>query len=536
MDKALVTAVTGYDEAVRWIYDRIDYERIRPVRTSDHFRLERVERLLSLIDSPQKRIPAIHIAGTKGKGSTAAMLHSILTESGICNGLFTSPHLHLFEERMRVNQVMPTPEELTLLVTELRQRLEAAGPDVVADGPTYFEVATLLGWMFFDRRGTELVVLETGLGGRLDCTNVCRPLVTIITTIGLDHTHILGNTLPQIAAEKAGIIKPGIPVLTWATQPGVIDVIRQRAVENGCAIVEGDVDLREEAVEPDERRGSDEQVPDGAAAADEFIVGSYRYSQTCQIRTPFRTHHDLKLALPGDHQRRNAALAVCAADFVAQSDSRITEATVARGLAATRWPLRFEIFRDVMTTVQPIVSPSSKEHSQSEPTVSAVDARSAENCRIRFPALILDAAHNPDSLAAFLRTLNQIFPRGGRRTLIFAASQDKDAQQMLTQVAPCFDRIILTRFQTNPRAYAPEILLEMLRGVLQRCAEVPEVVVAADPAEALVRAAGRTSAMDSSTPESGTEIVCGTGSVFLAAELRQLLCVDESGLGDTVSL
>ena len=206
--------VQSYDEAVRWIYERIDYERIPPVRASPHFQLDRVRRLLALIDSPQERIPAVHIAGTKGKGSTAAMVDSILRASDIRSGLFTSPHIEAFEERMTVRGRQPAEDEITQLVSSLQRSLRTADGDLRNNPPTYFEVATLLAWMYFDRHDAELVVLETGLGGRLDCTNVCHPIMTIITNISLDHTSILGNTLQKIAFEKAGIIKRDVPLVT----------------------------------------------------------------------------------------------------------------------------------------------------------------------------------------------------------------------------------------------------------------------------------------------------------------------------------
>ncbi|MEZ6130179.1 MAG: folylpolyglutamate synthase/dihydrofolate synthase family protein [Planctomycetaceae bacterium] len=452
---ALPTVITCYDDALRWIYERIDYERIRPVRTSTHFRLERVERLLSVIDSPQNRIPAVHIAGTKGKGTTAAVLSSILNASHVHHGLFTSPHISQFEERMRVDSVMPNPQQLTALVAELQDRLARADAALVEDGPTYFEVATLLAWMYFDQQQVELVVLETGLGGRLDCTNVCRPVVTIITSIGLDHTHILGDTYELIAAEKAGILKHGVPLLTWVSQPEVIDVVRKKSQQVDCPVYWRDIDIQ----------------------ADVHHL-SGQLTQTLNVTSPVRNHTGLTLPLLGHHQAGNAAMAISAADLLSQTDARITPATIAQGVAGTIWPLRFEIFD-------------------------------------RSPPVILDAAHNPDSIAAFSATFRENF---GRRppVLIFASSQDKDARTMLHTLSQHFPTIVLTRFCSNPRAYDPAQLQSWLTNIqnTNKACVTSNVQTADNPAAAFRLA-------QSIASDDG--VICGTGSIFLAAELRALL-------------
>ncbi len=476
MEKTLpTTTVTTYEHAVRWIYDRIDYERVRPRRQSSHFRLERVERLLALIDSPQQRIPAIHIAGTKGKGSTAAMVDSILTASGVRSGLFTSPHIHQFEERMRVAGRMPDTDELTLMVSCLRETLLDADADLIQAGVTYFEVATLLAWMFFDRNDVEVAVLETGLGGRLDCTTICQPLATVITSIGLDHTHILGNTIEQIAGEKAGIIKLDVPVFSWVRQSAAAHVVAERAAALRCELFVGDRDIFE--------RGQ-ESVP--AEVSELRLDGDFGLQcQQFDVETPLATHKDLTLPLLGDHQRRNAALAVAVSDFLSRTDSRITPDSIRAGLSSVSWPLRFEL-----------VSTS--------------------------PFIVLDAAHNPDSIEACVNTLNgQPWPQD-RRTLIFAVSRDKDAQQMLQLVRPHFETIILTQFETNPRAFSPQDLAAMLDpNQTADATNTPTILMAETPLEAL-SVARKTVGNDG--------VICGTGSIFLAAELRSLLRQPEDRL------
>ena len=470
-------SLATYDDATRWIYERIDYERIRPRRTSAHFRLERVERLLALIGSPEKRIPAVHIAGTKGKGSTSALLASILRASSLKTGLFTSPHIERFEERMRINGAMPTADELVSLVSRLQEALESADPELIDAGVTYFEIATLLAWMFFDDSDVDVVVLETGLGGRFDCTTVCHPVLTIITNIGLDHTHILGDTLPKIAAEKAGIMKPGVPLLTWATQPEVLSVFSERGTELNVTAYRGGVEFHCSKISPDPAQ------PRAAA------LNSFRTTN------PWGTHEHLEVPLHGEHQMRNAALATAAADFLREQREQwqaqwprlsalcgqISAATIGAGLASVQWQLRFQ------------VCPGT-------------------------PPVILDAAHNPDSIAAVLQTFQEYATAEQTRVLIFASSSDKDIETMLQQVVPQFDHVILTRFENNPRAVSAEELLQTVDRLQLTCRADNRPTTADNPQQALQLARDLAG-------ESG--IVCGTGSIFVAAELLQHLT--ESG-------
>ena len=404
MTRILSDTTQSYKDAVRWIYERIDYERIPPVQVSPHFQLERVRRQLALIGSPQERIPAVHIAGTKGKGSTAAMVDSIMRASRIRCGLFTSPHIELFEERMAVDGCHPKPAELTFLVTELQQCLETADSELQRDPPTYFEVATLLAWMYFDRQQAELVVLETGLGGRLDCTNVCSPVVTVITNISLDHTSVLGHTLEEIAFEKAGIIKPGVPLITGVNQPQVVELYDRRAETLNAPRVRLEREL---------------QV---------VVRSSFRNGQIVSVTTPHQQHESLELTLTGTHQAKNAALAVAVADHLSTSDARITTSTIRCGLQQTVWPLRFEVIPGL-------------------------------------PVIILDAAHNPAAAVAVIDTLNNGLWPERPRVLVFGASRDKDVRKMLAVLLPHFDHAILTLIRSSPRSCPTKELTAMAADI-----------------------------------------------------------------------
>lgn len=447
-----------YQSVLSWLFDRIDYERVRPNGLSP-FRLERMEGLLEQIGRPHLQIPAIHIAGTKGKGSTAAVLESILRASGLKTGLFTSPHIARFEERMRIDGRLPAELQVAELAEQLRTILEQPVSDSAEPAPTFFEITTLLAWMLFAAEKVDIVVLETGLGGRLDCTNVCRPLVTLITSIGLDHTHILGATHDLIAYEKAGILKPGIPLIHGPVPAAAEQVIAARATELQCPRYTIGCQLQC-TVSRQNRPGSDD--PPGL----EF-----------SLQTPAASYTSLHLPLLGHHQARNASLAVMAAELLQQSGySMITQESIASGVAQTVWPLRFEQFPGR-------------------------------------PTLVLDAAHNPDSLQAVAQILADSAWPPESRTLIFAASSDKDAEGMLAAILPAVQHVILTQFCTNPRSIPPRQLLQMLQSRLSPERPGTQIHTAETPAAALQLA-------NSITPPGG--VVLTTGSAFLAAEMRAI--------------
>ena len=457
MRNPLPTRIECYDDAIRWLYDRIDYERTRPSANSNPFRLERIERLLQRIGAPHERIPAVHVAGTKGKGSTAAMVDSILQTAGIRTGLFTSPHIEQFEERMRVSGHMPNADQLTRLVARLCQVLQEAEMDVSDRIPTFFEVTTLLAWMLFDEEQVQIAVLETGLGGRLDCTNVCRPLVTVITSIGLDHTHILGDTISKIAWEKAGILKAGVPVVQGQLPGDADHVVESRARDLAC---------------PRFVCGRDFAWHD---AGHEDAAKVPRRSQKILVLTPCCNYEDLTVPLLGRHQAHNASLAIMTANLLRDGGyPQITAEAITQGVKATHWPLRFEI----------------------------LDGH---------PTIILDAAHNPDSMKAVAGVLDGTEWQGRRRVLVFAASADKDAASMLNIIVPHFDEVVLTRFIGNPRSVPPEQLQGLVDGLDSELFRHTQFHQANDPPTAIAKA------RQLAGPDG---LICVTGSLFLAAEAR----------------
>lgn len=441
----------SYEQTIQLLYGRINYERAASDSYSaSDFKLDRMRRLLQLLGDPQEQIPAVHIAGTKGKGSTSVMVAEMLAAAGYRTGLYTSPHITQFEERMKVNGAMPSRDELVELVNLVRPSVEEMdrGPDPLP--PTYFEIATALAWLFFVRQRAELAILEVGLGGRLDSTNVCRPLVCVITNISRDHTHLLGNTLRQIATEKAGIIKPGVPVVSGISNPEALAAVQEICEERGAPLrlLGREIQFRHNLETP------------------EFPPPMFAGS--VDVRTLWRDWRNIPLTLPGSHQAANAALAVAAIDELNQQGWPVSESAVFAGMQGVRWPARIEVLR-------------------------------------RQPTVIVDAAHNWESIAALLRTLDEQFP-ARRRILIFSTTRDKDAAGMLRQLLPRFETVILTRYLSNPRAVPCEELLRLT----QRISDEP-VHVASDPAAAwhlAQRLAGE------------QDLICVTGSFFLAAELR----------------
>jgi dihydrofolate synthase / folylpolyglutamate synthase len=308
-----------YDEAMAYWFGRINYET-RSATPAD-LKLERMQALLRLLGDPQNAYRIVHITGTKGKGSTAAMIEAMLRANGYRVGLFTSPHLIHVEERTQIDRVCLPRDEFAFLmgeVAEAVQQLEATG----FPGTTFFEISTALAMLAFQRRRCEWVVLEVGLGGRFDSTNVCQPFVSVITTVGFDHMAQLGNTLPEIAFQKAGIIKPGVPVVSGVTERESAEVIEQVAKEQNAPLISL-----------------------GRQIQFDYAMPKIR------VRMPGLVVEDAPLKLLGSHQASNAALAVATVQTLRKSGVPISEAAILTGLATVQWPARIEVIRTNPTII-----------------------------------------------------------------------------------------------------------------------------------------------------------------------------------------
>lgn len=444
--------------ALDYLLSRVDHERAVVVPYDQTaFKLARTRDLLDRLGGPDAGLPLVHLAGTKGKGSTAAMLAAAATAAGYRTGLFTSPHLERLEERFRVDGEPCSAAELVALVDRLRPVVRsmdeaAAAHDPPEYGPTYFELTTALALLHFRARDAALGVLEVGLGGRLDSTNVCRPRVSVITTISFDHTRQLGPTLAAIAREKAGIIKPGVPVISGVLPDEPRAVIHEVAARVGAPVRQLGRDF-DFAYEPPRHL---EQGPALGRLDFRWLTDSAR-----------RDRLGMGLALPGRHQALNAAVALAALGELEAQGWRFPDEAVARALAALDWPGRMEIVS-------------------------------------RRPTVILDTAHNVASVEALVATLDESFA-ARRRLLLLGTSRDKDLPGMLARLLPKFDAAMLTRYTHNPRS-VPAAELATIAAELG----YPRTEFTEDPHEAWrrVRAAAG--------PD---DLICVTGSFFLAGEL-----------------
>jgi dihydrofolate synthase/folylpolyglutamate synthase len=388
----------SYSEAIDYIYSFTNYEVKPEYRYApDVIDPTRPRRLLALLGHPQAHYPSIHIAGTKGKGSVAAICASAFKAAGKRTGLYTSPHLQTFNERIQIDGRMIANDELAELVDEIRLVIDQI------DGITTFEVITALAFLYFARQQVDIAVVEVGLGGRLDATNLLEPVVSMITSLSLDHTHLLGETLAEIAGEKGGIIKPGVPVVTAWQPPEAMGVLQTIAEERGAPIV---------VVGRDWWYEIDETTLDGQL----FRAGKRE-----------ERGERYELALLGEHQVLNATVALAALDLVRDRLPHLAleNDTIRRGLAEVHWPGRFQVIH-------------------------------------REPVVILDGAHNVDSALKLRRALEELFP-SRRRILVLGVTAEKDVGGIIGALAPVADEIIVTTAD-HPRAATP---LELAREVEQ---------------------------------------------------------------------
>jgi dihydrofolate synthase / folylpolyglutamate synthase len=425
-----------------------------------HLGLDHVRRLLAALGDPQEGLPAVLVAGTNGKGSTAALLAAAGRAAAYRTGLYTSPHLEAVEERLAIDGQRIGGEELGALVLEV----VAAGERVLAAPPTYFEALTAAAFLWFRRREVELGVLEVGLGGRLDATNAADPAVSVIAPIALEHTAELGGTLAAIAGEKAGVMRPGRPTVAWGGDREVAAALAAAAERTAAELrlVGGDRGERSDAVLSARPR------------ADDPWCGQEIVLATGQGRL------HLSVPLLGRHQAGNAALAWAAAEAMAEHGwPRLDADAFRRGAAAWRWPARLE----------PVALPA------------------GAPCR----RVLLDAAHNPDgarSLARFLADPPAPFP--APPVLLFGVLADKDAGEMLAALAPQAGRLVLTA-PPHHRARPPRHLLPLLPpGAAARGSVEPDAEAALDHALA-------------ASAETGADTLVVCGSLYLVGAARTAL-------------
>ncbi len=384
----------NYQETLDYIYSFTNYETLPQPRDKAHFDLRRMEELLSRLGNPHKVARTVHIAGTNGKGSVAAMVASVLVASGYRVGLYTSPHLERLEERIRVGGRLISSAELADLVERLKPEIEAVNEEATYGKLTTFEVLTALGFYYFKLKGVAFQVVEVGLGGRLDATNIVSPEVGVITSISLDHREVLGDSILEIAGEKAGIIKPKSTVVSSPQADEVTQVIEETCTGLGVELVRVGRDVTWQSVGFD--LGGQSLLVEGR-------LGTY----------------ELAIPLLGEHQLENAATAVAALEVLTEKGVGISKQNIAKGLAKVSWPGRLEVL-----------------HSR--------------------PLILVDGAHNPDSACKLRQAIKQYF-KFERAYLIIGASLDKDIAGVASELAPFFSEVILT-YSQHPRAVAPSLI------------------------------------------------------------------------------
>lgn len=445
-----------YQDALAYLYSFSDFERTGRFARDPEGNLRRMGMLLAELGMPHLAYSTTHIAGTKGKGSTAVLIAACLTASGVRTGLYTQPDLHTFRERIQIDGVPISEAEVAELVPTLQAAIGRLAPADAAQIITY-EAGTALAFLAFARRGVRHAVIEVGLGGRLDATNVITPLVGVITSISLDHTAILGDTIAAIAGEKAGIIKPGMVIVTSAQNPDAVGVIRATCEARGASLT---------------RVG-----PAGSGCAYTYDAPAlpHRIATPADlVPPPFTVHtptgdRELHIALLGAHQRENATAALAALDALrAVSAVGVTAAGMQQGMFAARWPARLDV----------------------------VGAR---------PWLVVDAAHNADSLAKALSALTENFVFD-QLVIVFGTMGDKDVAGMAGVLGTHAARVraIITTQGNTPRALPADQLASRLAPAI------------AAPIHVIPSAgAALTEALRQASPD---DLVCLVGSVALAGE------------------
>jgi dihydrofolate synthase/folylpolyglutamate synthase len=392
--------------------------------------LQNIERLCEALGHPERSFTTLHVAGTNGKGSVTAMTHGALVASGVHAARYISPHLSDLSERFVIGRApvdAGTLETVADDVLRLAERLRTDG--VLTVTPTFFEVTTAMAFEMFRRAGVEVAVIEVGLGGRFDATNVITPVAGAITTIGMDHQQHLGSTLTAIAGEKAGIIKPGMTVVTGELPPEALAVVRAVADDRGAELIEAARDVQVDAA-----------MEDGRAR----IV----------LRTPAGAYGPVRLALRGAHQVGNALIAVRLLEAARRGGVAVTRSAIEQGLASTEWPGRLELL-------------------------------TLENGR----RVLIDAAHNADGARALAAYLKRWHPE--RPILVISVMRDKDVDDILELLLPAASDVVTTQ-APSPRALPAAELAGRVADLQSRLGTGGSVVAVADPAQAVATALERT--------------------------------------------
>jgi len=476
----------SYQGALKYLNDRTDIERLRASRvTPEMFKLDRMQALLAAMGNPHEALRFIHIAGTKGKGSTCEMTATCLEACGCTVGAYTSPHILDVRERIRINRRLIPQGDFARTAQKVADAAASLSPSL--GEATYFELTTAMAFQYFADEAVDIAVIECGLGGRLDSTNVITPLVTAVTSISLDHTQILGSTVELIAREKAGIFKPGVPALT-VQQPGeVIAVLREAAAAAGTQlhVLGEDIEfsLRHDAGTGTLRSGSGDgggmggggrgggrggAVKGGGGAP---IAGGSGPRTRISFSTPRSSYEHVGVPLKGEHQAYNCGLALAILDRLAERGMDISEAKVIKGLEGVSLPGRMEM-------------------------------------ACQSPRILLDGAHNPESVKCLIKAIGSHI-RYDSLVVIFGCAADKDVRGMLQQISLGADKVIFTRASKNARAADPRELHRIFNELSGKMSQYAETFQEA------VGLAARAVSRD--------DLICVTGSFYLLGDAKRHL-------------
>ncbi len=441
--------LTDLASVMEWLQHRVDVERLGASRAAqDAIKLDRMHRLMHLLGDPHRAFKSVHVAGTKGKGSTCEMTAACLEACGYTVGIYTSPHLIDVRERIRINRQLIAQADFVRVartVADAEAKLDPAEGDA-----TYFELLTAMAFVHFAEQAVDIAVVEVGLGGRLDSTNVIVPEVAAVASISLDHMQILGDTVEKIAREKAGIFKPGVPAVAMNQGESVVAVFREAASAVGAPleIVGRDIDF--------------------SIRVDPTAPGGPR--SRVSVFTARNSYEHMSVPLLGEHQAHNCGLALAILDKLSERGFKTPEAGVTRGLATVTMPGRMELLRTS-------------------------------------PRLLLDGAHNADSIRCLMRAISaQLHPDS--MVVIFGCAADKDIDGMLRELALGADKVIFTR-SGNTRAADPrDLARRFTESSGKMCQTAPDLPAAIDLAKRGVRR---------------DDLVCVTGSLYLVGDAKAML-------------
>ncbi|MGR3318762.1 MAG: bifunctional folylpolyglutamate synthase/dihydrofolate synthase [Candidatus Anammoxibacter sp.] len=468
---------SSYEETTAFLLGAIDYEKISKYKyDSSSFDLDRMERLLDVAGNPHHNLKTVHVAGTKGKGSTSIMIASILQETQLKVGLFTSPHLINLSERIKINGNEISREAVCASTNILRPFIENERKKDLYLSPTFFETLTAIALIYFKNQAVDVAIMEVGLGGRLDSTNIINPLVSVIVNIGFDHTDKLGTTLEQIAGEKAGIIKEAVPVVSSSQKEEAL-----RVLQNTCSKKKSKLTLvgRDIVIGNAKPFDSRKQLSN----EENNVFGSL-----CDILTTNNQYRNLFIPLPGYHQIENSACAIGAAEIAIESfpDNKAElfnenrENTVRDALKLVKCPGRIEIVS-------------------------------------QHPLIIVDSAHTVESIEALQKTVDE-YIKPGKITLMLGLSQDKNINGILNKIAAFSDTVIFTT-TGNPRSANPRYLYDTFNDIIKEKSNKTSYFTE-DISEALEIAMKVTEKSD---------MICITGSTFLAGKVKSLLASNHNG-------